>query len=388
MNAEVEEIDAPADSSTALDRGTVETPEAVIANSATAGDQDAPPPSHEEHAEAEFNRHLAKSRGEPDPATVEEAETPETPENEVPEGQKPEAKAAADLSQSESEKTFTKRPEWLRVTKIVDSLGKEAGKEVRTTLRELFEKETVLTQELTKARPAVEWVTQYAAEAGGELGVANTLKFFKTFNHDPANAVPFLEQALADARKRAGLVIQSPDLIDQQKQLEQAVADGAITPEQAEQRRKELTEVESSRAVVKRVTAKTEAEQRQAAERQQAEQQAQWVQQTDAAEAAWTEAKGKVDPDFATLKPTFDKFAQLEAIEFQTANKRLPNPAEAKQILEKAYADAKKDALRWQPKKRAITPVRDEGTSRNTRQQPVTAREKFEARGEAARKRV
>jgi hypothetical protein len=57
-------------------------------------------------------------------------------------------------------------------------------------------------------------------------------------------------------------------------------------------------------------------------------------------------------------------------------------------ILEKAYGDAKVQALKLQPRRKAITPVRDEGISRNNRPHPVTELEKYEARFEKALKRT
>ena len=386
----IEVAAAPETSAPSLEKETVETPQAASATPAPAGAEDASPPSPEETAVSEFDRHLAKSQGKPEPEQAKTTGQTETPEPEVPDADgKPEVKPDV-LSQPESEKgaPFKDRPEWQKLVKLVDPLSKEAGAEVRQTLRQLYQKGEQLQQEVEKAKPSVEWVEHFTRETGGgEAGVKNTLAFFRTFNHDPAKAVPFLENALADARKRAGLVIQSPDLVDQQKQLEQAVAEGAITPEQAEQRKKELTELETSRATLKRTTAQTEAERQQVQQRQQAEVQQAEMTAIDQAEASWTEAKTKADPDFPTVKPLFDKFAQLGAVEFNTANKRMPKPDEARQILEKAYADAKAEAMKFQPRRAAKTPVRDEGTSRNTRQQPVTAEEKFNARFDKALKR-
>lgn len=302
--------------------------------------------------------------------------------------EKPEVKAD-DLSQSESEipKPFTDRPEWQSLTKFGDRLGKTEGAEVRKTLRTLLERETNLVQEVERSRPHVAVVTDLIKEVGTEQGFRNLVSFIKQSNADPATAVPMFEKLLADARQRAGLVIQSPDLLTQSQKLDQLVRDGEMTQEQADQRRKELTELEASRANTKRTASQTEQQRRATEQTAVQERQRAEFASIDQAERDWTIAKSKSDPDYKMVEPLFIKFAQLGATEFKAENRRNPNPADAKQILEKAYTDAKAEALKFRPRRAAITPTRDTGTSRNTRQQPMTEAEQFKADLEAARKR-
>ena len=385
------EIAAPVESAPPVEADHVEHQQDAPADSSPHGGSDDSPTSPEETERADFVAKLAEARGETKtPDKAETTEQPEPPAQEVPEGtEKPEAKAD-DLSQSESEsaKPFTERPEWQALTKLGDKLGKAEGAEVRKTLRSMMERETTLAQEVQRSRPHVEVVTDLIKEVGSEVGFRNLVSFIKQSNTDPAAAVPMFEKLLDDAKKRAGLVIQSPDLLTESQKLEQQVRDGEITAEFAAQRRKELTELETHRAAQKRTATQTDQQRRTAEQTAQQERIKAEYEAINQTEQAWTDAKAKADPDFKLVQPLFNKFAQLAATEFISANKRNTTPAEAKQILEKAYAEAKTEALKFQPRRRAaMSPIRDEGTSRNTRSQPVTEQEQFKAELEAARKR-
>jgi len=375
----------PETSAPSLEVATVETHVDGSAASSPAGGSDVSPPSPAVDEKAEFLSTLAKARGEEPAETVETTEPPETPAQEVPEAtEQPEVKT--DALSHESEKPFTERPEWQALTKLGDRLGKAEGVEVRKTLRTLMERETSLAKFNQEARPRLEAVDEMIALAGGTQEGFNGMRhFFKSFHNDPAGAVPLLERLIADAKQRAGITLQSPDLLTEAQVLDRQVNDGEITRDQAERRRKELTELETTRAALKRTTQATEAERRQATERQQSERQQAMEQEIDQAESSWTAAKSKADPDF--VKPFFDRAAKLGAVEFQAAHGRYPTAAEAKQILEGAYTTAKKDLMATLPRRGAREPLRDTGTSRNTRREPVTEREQFQAALEEARKR-
>ena len=381
---------APLASAPALEPETVETPQAAAtATPATAGEvTDESPPSPEETAVASFDAAWAKSQGKPAETTPSESKKTEVePAQEVPEEQPKPADKPADLSQPESENVpFEQRKEWQRLVKLVDPLNKEVGKEVRATLRGLMQTEVNLRREVQQAAPHVQSVQHLVKEMGNEIGFKNLVTFVGQVNRDPAGAVPMLEKLLNDAKQRAGMVIQSPDLLTEAQKVKAAVESGEITPEQAAQRQRELTELETHRATTKRTTAHTEAEQRQAQERKAVERQQAEFAAIDRTEQEWTAEKLKSDPDFPLVQTLFGKFAQLAATEFVTEHKRNTTTAEARQILEKAYADAKAEALKFQPKKRAVTPVRDEGTSRTNRPKPITPEEKFNARFDQALK--
>ena len=382
------EVAAPAPSASAPEVEPVVTSQAeATATTATAREvTDDSPPSPEETAVASFDAALAKAQGKPAEASPEEApETPETPAPEVPEAKtEPEAKPV-DLSQPESENIpFEQRKEWQKLVKLVDPLNKEVGKEVRATLRGLMQTEVKLRREVQEAAPHVQTVKHLVAEMGNEIGFNNLVTFVGKVNRDPAGSVPMLEKLLNDAKQRAGMVIQSPDLLTEAQKVQVALDTGEITPEQAAQRQKELTELETHRATTKRTTAQTQVERRQSQERQAVERQQAEFSEIDRTEQEWTEAKSKSDPDFPLVQTLFGKFTQLAATEFVTTNKRNTTTTEAKQILEKAYADAKAEAMKFQPKKRQVTPVRDEGTSRTNRPKPVTPEQKFEDRFDRA----
>jgi hypothetical protein len=383
---------APLESAPALDTGTVEIPQAANATPATAGAEDDSPPSADEKAVAWFDGAVEKTQGtNPNATPEEEPEKPVVSEQEMPETSEPTEPKTDDLSQTESSvsKPFIERPEWKNLTKLIDPINPEAGKELRRTLRGMMERENGLANELKTARPAVQTVEQLRQVTGGtEIAIKNTIAFFRQFNDNPRDAVPFLEKILADARHRAGLVVTSPDLKNQLDQVTKEMEEGIIPPEKAVQRQHELVELETHRAAVRRIAQQTEANNHQLLVRQTTEREQAELTEIDQAETTWTSGQSKADPDFAILKPTFDKFAQLEAIEFRAKNGRLPNRTEALKILEKAYGDAKVQALKLQPRRKAITPVRDEGISRHNRPHPVTEQEKFEARFEKALNRT
>ena len=387
-----EVLAAPAESAPALEVATVETHADGTAGSSPAGGSDVSPPSPVVVDEAaEFRSELAKARGETEPAKTEAvAELDETPAQEVPgEEVKPEAKPDA-LSQSESDKPFTERPEWQALTKLGDRLGKNEGAEVRKTLRSLMERETTLAKSVEQARPAQEAVQELVSLAGGSVEAFNGMRnFIRQFNTDPAGAVPLVEKLLADAKQRAGLVIQSPDLLTESQKLEKDLADGNITEDYAKQRRRELTELETHRATLKRTQGQTEAQ------RQQADQQAETqrftteIKAIDEVEGAWLARKKTGDPDFAKVEPFLPEAMEVAAHAFKAANRRNPTVAEAKQILETVYKTTKAKLAGVIPRRSTAPsqPIRDEGTSRNTRRQPMTEQEQFQADLDAARKR-
>lgn len=385
-------VDAPVAPSPTPEVEPVATSQVVSAEATTAGAATDSPPSPEDKAVAAFDRHLEKIQGKsPEAAPEAETEQPETPEPEAPEVVKePEAKAD-DLSQLESENnvSFPNRPEWKAVETALKDVPKPQKEVVLKQVRGLMERTNAVTKQLDAVKPDVEAVAELIRECGGtRQGFDNYRQFTKTFNADPGSAVPMLKTLLADAEKRAGLVIQSPDLLTEAQKVDKAVQEGEISPEQAAQRRKELTELETHRAATKRTTDQTEQAKREQQQRASRESEAAVLAEMDTTEATWTAAKAKADPDFSKVQTLFNKYAQLEAIEFNSTNKRLPNANEAKQILEKAYKDAKEQALSFQPRSRkASDPVRDLGASRTNQAEPVTPFEKFSRRLDNAAKR-
>ena len=379
--------DAPAASSPVLEGGTVAThPDALVADLSTVAAEEDSPPSPDEIAVASFDEHLAKTQGKPE-APAEEPPA-EAPAEDKPAEATVGGKTPDDLShESEIPKPFTERTEWKELTALGDKVGKVEGAKVRQTLRTMLERETTMQRDLLASRPAVEAVQDLIAQSGSEQGFRNLQAFIRQYNADPAGSIPMLKTLLADAEKRAGLVIQSADLLTAVQQVDKDLADGAITPEYAAQRKSELTELETHRATAKRITVQTDQQRQEAQRREQATRMQAVNAEINQTEHAWTTAKAKADPDFSAVQPTFDKFAQLEARDFIEREKRAFTAAEGIQILEKAYRDAKADAARYRPRRQAISPTRDTGLSRNTRHLPQTSEEKYEARYEDAKRR-
>lgn len=383
------ELVAPAESTPALEVETVETQPGATPDSPPAGGTgDSPTPPADDERKA-FNDALALAKGEKPKAETEEVTEDQPPaEKDEPGEAVPEETKPDDLSQSEAEKPFKDRAEWQTLTKFGDALGKEQGATVRKTLRGLFERETRLTQAVEQSKPAVE-IANEMFQAVGNNGVAftNMRAFIRTFTNDPANAVAMCKKLLNDAETRAGLVIQSPDLLTESQKLDQQLKDGEITPEQAAKRRQELTELESGRAALKRTKAETD-QQRQVREQ---EQQAQRIEQskieTDTAEQSFLAATEKSDPDYKIVYPLYAKLAQLAGREFLDTNRRLPSAVETKVICETAFKNAKAELARVRPQRQARQPVRDLGSSRDTRHQPVTEEQEFRADLADAKKR-
>jgi hypothetical protein len=98
----------------------------------------------------------------PNATPEEEPEKPVVSEQEMPETSEPTEPKTDDLSQTESSvsKPFIERPEWKNLTKLIDPINPEAGKELRRTLRGMMERENGLANELKTARPAVQTVDQ------------------------------------------------------------------------------------------------------------------------------------------------------------------------------------------------------------------------------------
>ena len=371
---------AHAESAPATEVEPVEVQEAAQATSAPAGDQDAPPPSTEEIALASVDARIAKANGTEPEAKPDEAE-PEagSPDKDEPEATKTDEAKSPDLSQ-EAPKRFTERPEWQKLTAIGDKLGPAAGTEVRQIMRSMMERETIMAKQQEQFKPMAEAASELSRECGGEVGFNNMRTLVRQVNNDPAAAVPMLEKLIADAKQRAGLVVTSPDLLTETQKVDQMERNGEITAEFASQRRKEITELETHRAASKRTTAVTEQERERQATREAQQRLTAELSAIDDVETSFNSDKAKNDPDFKAVSPLFAKFVQLAGVNFQAEHKRNPSASEAKALLEKSYKEAKTEAMRFKPKPKAISPVRNNGSSTNTRHQPVTEQEKFEQR--------
>ena len=387
MNEEVLHADpVAATSAVATETAPVEVVEGVEQVSDSPAETDAPdkssPEENQDTAEIREIVESAVNPVEPKPEAEEAAPTTDEPEADVKaEEQQPEA-----LSQESRVKIPNEqRPEWQKLTAIGDKLGPAAGKEVRAVLRDVYRHEAQLVRQITESKPAVEVLQEMRQSAGTDQGLANMRQLIRSFDSDPGNAVPMLETLLNDAKKRAGLVLNEPALLTEAQQLDQQVADGLIEPQQAEKRKQELLELQKAKTITTQTQQQQQAERDRQQRAQSEAQQQRAVTEINNAEATWTAAKAKSDPDFAAVQTLHGAFAKDNSLNFWNENHRLPNAKESVEILEKSLKQAKAEAGKFRPAPKARAVVRDtSGSSTQHRQQPRNAREQIEADIKAA----
>ena len=373
--------DATADSSSATD---------VKSESSTEGVKsvDSPPTTQDEGLD-EFKADVAKAT-KAEPARTEAEAKPEVTgatKTDEPAPDKGMDKDSEALSQ-EIEKSFAERPEWKAMAAL--KVDERSQKIIRQQLRTLFNRESVLTQAVERAKPAQEVVAEMFQSVGGsEQGFRNMRHLLKSFDADPAAAVPMLKTLLSDAEKRAGLVLQSPELLTEAQVLDEQVRAGVIDQGAADKRKKELLELEQVRTTQKRTQVQTEAD-RQRQQRAQSEfQTREAAEAINLAEANWTAGKLKNDPDFRAVQSLHGVFAQQNALDFFNEHKRMPNVKESEQLLEKSLKSAKDEAAKYRPKPKPRQAISGgaNGSSGNNRQQPASEFDDFKATVEAAQQR-
>jgi hypothetical protein len=385
-------IDANAASSPA-DTGEVEvSPNATVdslptpdvnAESSTASEQlEESQPTKQDAEFEKFSKTFEKIAGKPEDSQESETETEEaapekTDERKADEGEGKETKA---LSQ-ESEKSFSDKPEWKKLNEL--KVGESAKRIIQDGLRAVYKRENELTEQIEQAKPDREFVREIFDSCGGnQKGVDNIRNLIKVNDSNPAEAVPMFKMLLDDAMKRAGMVLQSPELTGEASELQKQLDDGLIDQTAFDKRTKELLELEQVRTGQKRAQAQTEA-QRQEQQRAQAEaKQLAQKQSIDKTEGSWVDAKLKSDPDFKAVETVYSAFAQKNALDFVKENNRWPTTAkEIEGILEKSLKQAKDEAAKFRPKPKArqATTSEGNGSSGNNRQQPRTPEEKFNA---------
>lgn len=400
MDTEVQ--DAPPASSTGTDSAAASPAQGApaVTPAATGAQAETTPPAKTELEE--FQADVAKATGkdvtkatdeESDQSAAEsktDTETDATKTDEPAAEEKVEGEESEALSQAQETKAkLTERPEWQAATKIADKLGKAAGVEMRGIMRGLFKTQHDLNVQVEKAKPAVEFVQEVLQSVGGnEQGVANIRHLIKVNDSDPAKAVPMFEMLLADAKKRAGLVLQSPELLTESQKLDEAVKAGVMDQADADKRKAELLELQKARTGTERTQAQSAAE-REREQRTQSEQATQKaVAEVNAAESNWVNAKLKADPDFIAVQSIHDAFAKQNALDFWSKHQRFPNPKESVELLEKSLKAAKAEAAKFRPKPKAVVPIGGgNGSSSEHRQQPTTEFEQFQADVESAKKR-
>lgn len=384
---DIKDTDAHTDSSTVNDSTASSVQEAPEVSSAS-NDVAVADSSPQADELSEFKATVAKVVGGEADKSKPGTETEVSEQKDEPvadEGDKTEKDALLHSEQEKVTAKYTERPEWHKLTAIADKVGKAEGKEVRATLRELYQHQDALQQQVEKSKPALEVVQEMFQSVGNsEQGFNNMRTLIKNFEADPANAVPMLEVLIQDAKKRAGLVVSDTQLASEEQKLQEKLNDGLITEEEAEQRRQELLEVQQARL------SKSQAEQREQAERQRREQAARKAAETELEqiEARWVSEKQKSDPDYTALESLHGAFIQKNAIKFHNDNGRLPNTTEAISLLEKSYKEAKAEALKFKPAPKERKVVKsNQGSSLDNRHAPSSEYEEFQMEVQKAVKR-
>lgn len=208
-----------------------------------------------------------------------------------------------------------------------------------------------LSQTVEALKPKAEIVQELVEATGGEEGFESLRQLAHSYAHDPANAVPLLEQLLADARQRGGMVLVSED-------LKQRVADGELDEQAA-------LEVEQAR-----VQKKTQAE------RSQLQQQ----QAVRANQEKMVKALNDVEVDYASRNPDYAEMQEQvkERLAFLCAEKYPQNPQEAVGMFRKACEDVKTRIRKLVPSRQPIKHLRGTGSSVGAKPAPKSLREVVE----------
>lgn len=315
-----------------------------------------------------------KATEEPPPPTQDEAadsaaET-KTPENDGSE--KGEVKAKEDevsKEDAEFEKRFTERPEWKATQKLV-AKGKE--KEMRGIMRNLYQKQNTLHNQVDKLKPEAERLDRIRKRVGDE-GVENTIRLIESWHDGDEHAEKLLTDLLTDLKARRGTVLSDPDLIQESKELDQQLADGQITPEWAQKRKGELLKLQRSEAQRRQSETRTQ-EVLKKAEHVNVQQ---LVSERTNAINQWEAGVSRNDPDYPKLQNTVIRYAKAAIAEKQGPNDPLLTPAEMVEVMQESYLAAKKDAKGWQAKPQPHTPVTGGTPSGNKRPAPRTPEERF-----------
>ena len=260
----------------------------------------------------------------PDPETAENGSTPDDDQ-----ASKDEAGKVEGEQPKQADVPFHKHPRW----------------------QEQVAKVKELSQTVETLKPKAEIVQELVEATGGEEGFESLRQLAHSYAHDPANAVPLLEQLLKDARERGGLVLQSED-------LKQRVADGLLDEQAA-------IEVEQAR-----VQKKTQAQQSQ-------------VQQQQAVEAnrrQMVKALNDVEQDYASRNPDYAAMAdQVKDRLLAIVTQQMPaNSAEAVEAFKQACDDVRGRLKKFTQPKQPIKGLRPTGSSVGAVPKPKSLREVVE----------
>lgn len=293
-------------------------------------------------------------------------------------GDKTEAEKAAEAAKVPEK--LTDRPEWQAAVKIADKLGKTAGVEMRGIMRGMFKREFELTQQVKQLAPAREVVSEiYQSVGGTEQGFTNIRNLIKNYDAAPEEAIPMLKLLLDDAEKRAGLVLQAPELLTEAQAVDKQLADGVIDQAAADKRKSELVELQKARTGVDRTKQRSETDRLKREQQQTQARQHAAVAEIQAAATAWEKEKLAKDPDFLPLKSLHtDRCMQLATAEVQRLGRMLTGK-EARGVADEALKQVKAEVGKLLParKERKVISGGD-GSSGNKRTVPTSEFEEFQ----------
>lgn len=376
-----EEIDASPGSSPAGQQGATEnsphSPDGQR-DSSTAGDQSQTEEFLQKAAELDGEE---TEGAETSPVTTTETEPAADDASEQDEPKAEEAGGSEtdalsqEQQQQQTEKRFTERPEWGAALKLVPA---EKAPEMRKILRTLMTRESELTGQYEKAKPAVA-ITERIRSAVGDEGVENVAALVELWNRGEERAETMLTELLSDLQTRRGARLSSPDLVKRAATIQSNLEAGLIEENEAEEQRKVLLELERTRAGLNQ----TKAAQEQAAKAEQARRTEALVTERTSAINEWEKQIAKSDPDYLYKRdadtPSLQEQVLNDALrvvnEKQAQRKDLLPAAEMLAILKAAYARQK--AFIGQRQRPNRTPITGRGSSTTSRRTPMTPEEEF-----------
>lgn len=246
-----------------------------------------------------------------------------------------EEKAEAEKSDDEPEaKQDEPAPEVKKDDLNLDALSKKAQNRFRE-----------LTKENAEMRAVVDEIKRYTVD---EQGFNNYRELLRNYAENPKDAVPMLEQALQDARERAGLVVKEPEI---QQKLDEGLID-------------EPTALELQQARL----ARQDAERRQ--KMAEMDRQNQLVKAQESALIDWARSKQERDPAFDSIRTLVrDRVAMMAVQRFPTSVE------EAVANAQKAYEEVTAELKPFLPAKKVSKVTPSSGSSTKASARPRTLEE-------------
>jgi hypothetical protein len=280
------------------------------------------------------------------------------------------ARKAAEAEKG-SDAAFNERQEW---KDLATAMPKEAWDKARPIVRKLLERENALNGQLTQAKPDLDTLKEFRTLTGDEKGFEFFRNVTRMFAASDPKGIPILEGMLKQMRERNGMVIQSPDMTDRLKEIDEQANLGRLTPEQADARKADLLEVEKARAGQKQTQAQLEAQ-------RQREQQSRVETQTRANQTAlddWESSIRTKDADFGNVTEESDPQRGVskadQVLTELTASLQAKPPRNQQELVaaaQKAYDTVNRRMAAYLPRPKAIkAPIGSDSSSRTAKVKP------------------